>query len=310
MEQKKILAINYSQTGQLHEIMDKLVEPMNFADVDRIHVKMKKPFDFPWKSSTFFDAMPESVQEIPAEIEPLNFKHEKYDLIIIGYQPWFLSPSIPLTSLFANKEFKRRLNGSKVITVIGARNMWLNAQKSVMDQIEKNEAELVGSIPLFDRHSNLASVVSILHWMLKGKKEKKYGIFPKPGVSDEDIRSSSDFAAPIKRAMEEDNFQDLQKDLVAMDRFKILTTIMFIEARAKKLFQIWANLIKKKEAKSAKARKKWLVVFKYYLIFALFIVSPIVLLIYSILVRPFTQKLIKKKKQYYLFSGIGYQKRI
>lgn len=309
MDKKKVLAINYSQTGQLHEILDKLVEPLE-VDVDRIEVKMKKPFDFPWKSAVFFDAMPESVQEIPADIEPISYKYDQYDLVILGYQPWFLSPSIPTTSLLEDPEFKKRLKGAKVITVIGARNMWLNAQNSIMDQLEKNEAELVGSIPLFDRHSNLASVVSILHWMLKGKKEKKWGIFPKPGVSDEDIKSSTDFALPIQRALEEDNFSDLQKNLVAMGRFKILTTIMFIESRAKKLFQIWAGVIKKKEKKSAKSRKKWLVVFKYYLIFALFIVSPIVLLIYSILVRPFTQNSIKKKKEYYLFSGIGFQKRL
>lgn len=303
---KKVLVINYSQSGQLDEILDSLTSTLtNSISIDRINVKLKKPFPFPWTSKAFFDAMPESVLEIPTPIQPLNFAETQYDLILLGYQPWFLSPSIPTTSFLKDPEFEKRLKGTPVISVLGARNMWINSQKSIVDTIQQGGGKLVANIPLVDNASNLASVVSILHWMLTGKKTKKWGIFPKPGVSDEDIQGSRKYGILINEALSQNNFSGLQKKVIETGQIKILTTILFIEGRAKKLFRIWANLIKKKESKSNQSRQRWLVVFKYYLIFALFIVSPIVLLIYSILVRPFTQNKIKRMKEEVLYNGIA-----
>ncbi|UXP32546.1 hypothetical protein N6H18_00960 [Reichenbachiella agarivorans] len=293
---KKILAINYSQTGQLDEILDRFLIP--FGEVERVKVQVKRPFGFPWSSERFFDAMPESVLEEPVDLEPMTFANEEYDLIILGYQPWFLSPSIPTTSLLKNEKFKQIIKGKPVVTVIGARNMWLNAQDSVKTMLREAGATLVGNIPLIDRSNNLTSVVSILHWMLDGKKTKPLGIFPKPGVSDEDIQYSDRFGVLVKESMDKGDYVDLQSQILSLNRISVPTNILFIEQRAKKLFQIWANIIKKKGTTAAK-RKRWLVGFKYYLIIALFVVSPIVLTIFNLLLRPFTLSSIKRKKEYY-----------
>ena len=100
---KKILAINFSQTGQLDNIINKFLEPFCNEDIDRINIQSEKPFPFPWNPEEFFDIMPETVLESPILINPINFKYEKYDLIILGHQPWFLSPSMPTTALFKNQ---------------------------------------------------------------------------------------------------------------------------------------------------------------------------------------------------------------
>jgi hypothetical protein len=71
--------------------------------------------------------------------------------------------------------------------------------------------------------------------------------------------------------------------------------LIFIEERGSKLFKIWAQLISRK-----KNRTRWLVYFKYYLLIALFVAAPIIITIYSITLRPFMAKSIKRKKQYYL----------
>ncbi|MGY8988424.1 MAG: hypothetical protein ACKVG7_07685 [Flavobacteriales bacterium] len=44
---KKILAINYSQTGQLDEIMDEFISSMTEFDIDRVKIEMIKKFEFP-----------------------------------------------------------------------------------------------------------------------------------------------------------------------------------------------------------------------------------------------------------------------
>ena len=73
---KKILVPYFSQTGQLKRIIDSFLIPFsssNQYDIDFIELKLKKPFPFPWNAMDFFDAMPECVNEIPAELPCLIF---------------------------------------------------------------------------------------------------------------------------------------------------------------------------------------------------------------------------------------------
>ncbi len=294
----KVLITYFTQSGQLKSILDQFSRPfLDTAEIDWVEVKPTNPFPFPWTSESFYQAMPETVLEQPMAISPLQFKHEKYDLVIIGYQPWFLSPSLPLTSLFAQEEFRKRVFGTQIITVIGARNMWLNAQESVKRFIQQSGGKLVANIPLVDKHPNLLSAVSIVHWMMTGKKERKWGVFPLPGVSDADIKSASKCGELVLNSIHNGKLNNVQEQLVADGWINIPTTILFIEQRAKKLFRLWATLIKRKE--SSGNRALWLKVFRVYLVVALYMVAPILLTVYSIFFRPFTQRSINRKKAYF-----------
>lgn len=287
----KILVIHYSQTGQLTDILECITSGMDDSkvEIDQIRFFPEKSFEFPWSKAGFFDAMPESVLNEGCDIHPIEYKFDQYDLIIFGYQPWYLSPSIPAMGLLNEPKFQSILKGTPVITVIGARNMWINAQKEVEKKIKAAGGILVGNIPLIDNNNNLASAVSIMHWMFTGKKTKKWGIFPKPGILEEDIVSAKIYGSLIVSGLEHNALNGLQQKILDQGKIDIRWPIMFIEARAKKLFLIWANLIKKKGT-TEKKRKKWLTIFKFYLIFALFIVSPIVLFIYALFFRWFYLK--------------------
>lgn len=294
----KILAIYYTQSGQLAEIVKNFLAPIREADIDFVQFKPKKDFPFPWTDEVFYDTMPECVQEIPVELGEMNFKYDKYDLIVFGYQPWFLSPSIPATSLLKSEEFKKLVKDTPVVTVIGSRNMWLNSQESVKQMLQDAGGKLVGNVPLIDRTTNLVSAVTIVHWMLTGNKTRKYGFFPLPGVSDEDIKGVSKIGEILNGSLQKNNLESFQKEVVKAGAVNINPNILFIEERAKKLFVIWANLIKKKEQKKGN-RSFWVKFFKLYLLIALFGVSPILLTVYNILVRPFTGASLKKKKEYF-----------
>jgi hypothetical protein len=298
---KNILVVNYSQSGQLNEIIDQFLVPFQPETVERLAIFPEKPFVFPWTSDEFFDKMPECVLEEPVQLRPLHFGQQRYDLIVIGYQPWFLSPSLPTTSLLKSPEFQSILRDTPVVTVIGGRNMWLNSQESIKALIAGAGGKLVGNIPLMDRVSNLVSAVTILHWMLTGRKDRKWGIFPKPGVSDEDIQSASRFGAIVRKAYDKGQYADLQKEIMATGLITIPTDILFIEGRAKKLFRIWARLIKTKGTTPEK-RKRLVGFFKYYLLVALFMVAPVLVTVYRLLIAPFTSNAIKKKKEY--FCGV------
>src|SRR5450432_2475806 len=294
---KKILAIYFTQSGQLGQIVDNFTAVFTAAgiSVEKINVQPQPGFGFPWNSKRFFDAMPESVLGIPAELAPFELKEDSYDLIIFAYQPWYLSPSIPANSVLNHPKFKAVVKNAPVITLIGARNMWLKAQERVKAILHGYQANLVGNIALVDKNSNLISGVTILYWMLTGKKDSMWGIFPKPGVADHDIASMKLYGNTALEYFNAGNLAALQAALIEQKAVEVKTNLMFIEPRATKLFSIWANFIIKRKNRSA-----WLVVFKYYLLIALFIIAPVVLIINTLLFKPFLGKSISKKKQYYL----------
>ncbi|CAG5072075.1 hypothetical protein DYBT9623_04012 [Dyadobacter sp. CECT 9623] len=298
----KVLVVNYSQSGQLHEIIDNFLAPFDPSQVERIIIKPVKPINFPWTSEVFYDTMPECVLEEPIRLEPINYGWDKYDIIVIGYQPWFLSPSLPITSLLQDPEFQRKLNGTPVVTIIGGRNMWLNSQESIKKYIREAGGTLVGNIPLMDREPNLISVLTIFHWMLTGRKERKWNLLPVPGVGQSDIDGAGRFGLIVNNALKTNDFGNLQKQILSLGLIEIPTDIWFIEMRGKKIFKIWAGLIKKKGTTPEK-RKFFVNLFKYYLLIALFVASPIILTFYFVLIAPFMQSKIKKEKEY--FYGVA-----
>lgn len=295
---KRILVINYSQSGQLHEIIDNFLLPFEESEIERVYIKLVKPFAFPWNSYVFYDTMPECVTEESVKLEPIDYKSDKYDLIVVGYQPWFLSPSLPITSLLQDPVFQSKLKDAFVVTVIGGRNMWLNSQESVKKYITSAGGKLVGNIPFMDREPNLISVLTIFHWMLTGRKERKWNLLPLPGVSEDDIKSASRFGAIVNESLKRENFEGLQSRILSLGLIKIPTDIWFIEMKGKRIFRIWAGLIKKKGTTPAK-RRFFVNLFKYYLLIALFVVSPVLLCLYFVLIAPFSKDKIKREKDYF-----------
>lgn len=290
----KVLYLSYSQSGQLDEIAERFFLPFSSHKIDRVKVRPSKPFPFPWTSAEFFDAMPETVLEEPIQLEPLNIPGSDYDLIVLGYQPWFLSPSLPVTALLKSDEFKTVVQGKPVVTIAGSRNMWINSQISINRLVEQAGAKVVANIPFSDKTNNIVSAVTILYWMLSGRKERMWGVFPKPGVSDEDIERAGEPGRIVLAHAESGEYTSLQEKIA--DFVTVPTDILFIEKRAKRLFRIWAGVIKR-FGKTPRSRRLWVSIYKYYLIIALFIVAPIVLLVYYILVLPFVYKRVAAEKK-------------
>lgn len=298
---KKILVLYYTQTGQLGDIINSFLEPLkgNNCDVEVVRVYPQEEYVFPWTGKRFFSVMPDCVNGLAIALKPFEVKEKRYDLIVIGYQPWFLSPSLPTNALLQNPSVKELLKDTPVVTITGARNMWINALERIKKALKENHAKHVGNIALVDRTQNHISVITILYWMLGGKKDKLYGIFPKPGVSDTDIKNTAIYGELVKKHLEQNKWDSLQSELIEKKAVELNYNLMYTELTAVKIFKVWAKLLNGRKNKDA-----WLVVFKYYLLFALFIVAPVVLTFHNIFVRPFISTRIKKQTTYYL--GVNY----
>jgi hypothetical protein len=297
---KKVLAIFYSQSGQLEEIIDQFTSPFQGSGftVEKLRIYPEQAYPFPWSGKSFFGVMPDCVLQVPRPLQPFHFKESRYDLIILGYQAWFLSPSIPSNSLLADPRFKELAKNTPIITITGARNMWLSAMEKIKPVLKSMDAPLVGNIALVDRHHNLVSFVTIFYWMFKAKKERLWNMFPVPGVSEDDIMKTKSYGEIAIPYLERGNWQGFQEEMVKQGAVPVKYALMFIESKARKIFKVWAGIISKRKKKDA-----WLVAFKYYLLIALFIAAPIILTVDAIFFKPFLSGRIKRQKQYY--SGVN-----
>lgn len=298
---KNVLIIYFSQSGQLQEIAQSICGPM-LADpeinVDFYEIKMVHSFPFPWTGSAFFNTFPETFQQIPEEIHPPSpsVLEKEYDLVLFHYQVWYLSPSIPINSFLKSRYAMPLLKGRPVITVSGTRNMWAKAQDKVKKLIVSNGGVLVGNIALTDRHPNLISVITIVDWLFSGVKKKAFGIFPMPGVSEEEIKSSAKFGRIIIPYLKNGNFEKLQNELVENGAVKFKFFLVSMDQKGNRMFDIWSKLI----LKNPKRRKTLVTMFKYYVILALYVLSPIVFVVELILYPLLYFIKIRKDRAHYL----------
>lgn len=300
---KNVLVVYYTQTGQQKEILDNILLPLKKDEDVKItfhQIQPKEDYPFPWDNVSFFDAFPESFLQIPCELKPIpnEILSQDFDLIILGYQVWYLSPSIPVNSFLKSDEGKKLILNKPIITIIGCRNMWVMAQEKTKKLLKEANASLVGNIALVDRHINHVSLITIVHWMMKGKKDSYLGIFPKPGVSDKDISNSSRFGIPILNHLKSGNYENLQTELIKLNAVKIKPLLVFIDKRGNFIFSKWSKKIRQKGLPKDPKRQPWLKAFYVYLWIALWFIAPVVTILFLILSLPFYFKL-KKDTEYY-----------
>lgn len=299
---KKILVLYYSQTGQLKDIVNNIAKPFeqlkDSYTVTYYEIKMEKDFPFPWQSEVFYDTFPETYRQISRAIlpPPEEVLNQKFDLILFGYQVWFLTPSIPIISFLKSAYAPQIMANTPVITISATRNMWMLSQEKLKIHLQRLQAKLVGNIALVDRHDNYTSVITILNWMQTGNKEQKKP-FPKAGVSDAEIASADKYGTIIEKYVSQDNYNGLQNELVKNGAVEIRPFLIKVETVGNKLFTVFSGIILKKPEK----RKFWVGVYKFYLMAAIWVISPIVLIIYNITTPIFWWK---RKKQIQYYQGL------
>ncbi len=282
---KKVLLIHYTQTGQLQRIMDSIrtgLELSSGISTTSFVIEPQSDYPYPWGGDAFFDALPETVKGIPCPLKPLpETLREKYDLILFGYQPWYLSPSIPATALLMHREVAGLFDGTPVVTVIGCRNMWTEAQRIVKGLLKKMNARLVGNIVLRDRTDNYIAGITVIRWLVHGKKGPGR-LLPEAGVSERDINDAQNFGTTIAEYLNKDQLNSLQQALLEQRAVPVRYHLVNIERNARKIFDIFADYILRKGRAGESKRRGRVQLFKVYLLFVFFILSPFFSIIFML----------------------------
>lgn len=307
MVQKRVLVVYYSQTGQLERVVRSVTAPLeadSSIQVDYECLLPKPAYPFPWSFFRFLDVFPESVYLSPPPLEPFGFDPEsRYDLVIVGYPVWFLSPSLPTTGFLKSPEGRRVLSGRPVITLIACRNMWLTAQEKVKTMVAEAGGRLLDNIALVDAGPSLATFITTPRWLLTGNKGRPDGWLPPAGVSKAAIRDAARFGRALVDALHRNAEQGDAPLLGGLGAVDVDERLIASEQIGHRSFRLWGALLRRVGPPGSNRRRPVLAIYSVFLVSMILTVVPLTLLLRKLLYPLLRPALLRRKAYYELPSG-------
>lgn len=299
---KRILVVYYSQTGQLASIAKTLSDPLAQAEdmsVTYAAVQPDPPYPFPWPFFDFLDAFPETVALDPPAISLDGLDgDERFDLVILAYTVWFLSPAPPITGFLKSETAHRVLRDTPVVTVVGCRNMWLQAQEAVKELLAQAEARHIDHVALTDRGSSIKTLFTTPRWMLTGRREPFWGIFPRAGIHEDDIRHSERFGRALRQALRHGDIETQSPVLAGLGAAPVDDRLIDSERIGKRSFAIWSKLIRRIGPPRHPARRAVLGVYVVFLITMIATVVPVTMTLRTVS-KPLRRNKLAAERAYY-----------
>jgi hypothetical protein len=283
---KRVLAVHYSQSGQLAAVIRQLLAPLAAADdIDLVEVPLTPAQSppFPWPVLDFIDAMPETVAQVPPALAPLALAgNETFDLVILGYPVWFLSPAPAMTSFLKSPLAAQLLAGRPVVTVTACRNMWLMAHRAMRDLVAACGGRLVDHVALTDPGPTLATFITTPRWMLTGRRDRFLGL-PPAGLDARQIAGSRRFGEALVDALARDAERNGGRLLAQCEPYQVDARLIDAERIGQRSFRIWSRLLRALGAPRTPLRRAGLVVFATYLVLAIILVVPLTMALRGLL---------------------------
>lgn len=284
----RILVIQYSQTGQLGAITRSMMAPLTAnreVTIDWHNVEPDPPFPFPWGLLSFLDAFPESVYLDPPAIKPLAIDPAAhYDLVVLAYQVWFLAPSLPITA-FLRSPAAGVLRGKRVITVIGCRNMWTTAHRTMSALLREVGARHVDNVVLTDQGPMWSTFITTPWWLLTGNKGPLLGFLPEAGVSRTEIARAARFGHALTDALPVIAGGGAGPFLRGLGAVHVNRFTIVGERIGQRSFRLWGGLVRAAGRPGAWSRKPILVVYALFLIAAICTILPVTMTVAAIAAR-------------------------
>ena len=292
MPKKRVLVLLYSQTGQLSDVVDQILAPLEADPAIEVSVhalRPVKPFPYPWPFFPFMDAFPESALMRPCAMEPLDIAEDaSFDLVILPYQVWYLAPSLPMMSFLKSAQAARLLKGKPVVTVIACRNMWLMAQEKMKGLLLQVGAKLTDNVALTDLSPTMATLITTPRWLWFGKKTGFWGL-PPAGLTSAQVSGSRRFGRALREALHQDAEKTGAPMLSGLEAVQANPHLLVSERTGTHSFRIWGGWISSMGAPGSPRRKPLLATYTAFLILLIITVVPISLTLQALL-RPFMRK--------------------
>ena len=297
---KRVLVVHYSQTGQLTRALQALLAPLRDhpqIQLTEASIGPRIPYPFPWRFLDFLDVFPESVALEAPEMAPVTFDPDApFDLIILAYQVWFLSPSLPMTG-FLKSDAARVLKNRPVITLIACRNMWLTAQAKLVGMLETWGARLLDNIVLVDHGPPWSTFVTTPRWLLTGRQDAFWKIFPAAGVSTHDIAASARFGRALREVLPTLPDGWTQPLLQGLGAVRVDPGYIASERIGHRSFLAWGRLLRWVGRPRTRPRRAILIIYAVFLALMIMTVVPVTLTV-AVLLRPLLRRRLQRAAQH------------
>ncbi len=299
---KRVLVVEFSQTGQLSAVLDSLLAPLlapgSGVTVHRERLRPASAYPFPWPFWRFLDQFPETVAQVPVPLAPLAVAPDaEFDLVILGYPIWYLSPPPPLTAFLRSADGARLLRGKPVVTVTACRNMWMMAQEDVKGMLAEIGARHCDHVALVDQGSALATFITTPRWMWTGRKDPFLG-FPPAGITAGQIAGCSRFGAALHAALAADEERRARPLLHGLRACNVDARLIASEKVGKRSFRIWSKLLRACGRPGTPLRRAVLACYLVFLVTIILTVVPITMLLKAAL-RPLLQRKLAALQGYF-----------
>jgi len=244
---KRILVLYYSQSGDVKRVAETLMEPMKAADAELVWAPIVPDVEYPspWRNiHRFFNEMPECVLGIPPGVTtPSISPDEHFDLIVLAYQVWFLSPSPPIQGFFQTDRV-RLLCGCPVITVSVSRNMWHRASLKMRQLLADAGAVHIDNIVVTHQGPAWATFVTTTRTLFTGKRDRLWGVFPPAGIAEGEFERARRLGEALAGQVGTIDFGTGRSLLRGLGAVEVNRRYVIPEWVASQVFPFWARVIR------------------------------------------------------------------
>lgn len=289
---KRVLVVQYSQSGQLTRLAERIVAPLREDPQFEVQVEVLRPlrpFPYPWGFFDFLDAFPESAHLVPPPMAPLSVAGgERFDLVVLPYQVWFLAPSQPVTAFLRDPAAQALLKDTPVVTVIACRNMWLSAHEKTKALLAAAGARLIDNVVLTDPGPVLATFITTPRWLLTGRQDGFWGL-PPAGLSAAQIDGARRFGRALREGLLAGRERDGQPLLRGLGAAHADPRLLVSEKAGTRSFHVWGRLLMAAGPPGSARRRPLLALYVAFLVGMIVTIVPASLALQALL-RPVLRK--------------------
>ena len=274
---KNVLIVSYSQSGQLADIAAVLARSLE-TEAIRVHHEALRPepaFPFPWPFFAFLDAFPESVRLDPRPNQSLATPDgAAFDLVILAWTVWYLSPSQPMTAFLQSAEGRRLLAGKPVVSLVACRNMWFSAFDTLKTLVAEAGGRLVDHVALTDESPSFLTFITTPRWMFTGRRDRFLGL-PPAGINARQTTGVARFGRALAEALARDEEKTGRPMLGGLCAVKVTPHLVMTERTARRAFRVWSKFVRLCGRAGQWRRLPALMLFAAYLIVIILTIVPI-----------------------------------